>query len=283
MTIRVLRNMVLTVVGVAFVASTSQAAGPDGVARVGYAVAKPSQGQPAQQRYYVATPTTQRRQAPNPTYWAWMPRPLHGCCDYCAEPGCPGKKGCWTFPIVRWILDPDYYAVAPDYGWSPPAKVSIRRQNVTYGNYAANGQRGGGNGQSMRRAPFVGTPTDTTQLGYYYQHAPTWQPRNILPVPPDPRQWHTRPCTPDQNMTYVRWMKLQNAWTPVQNIPVQNIPVPANAVPAQKPARIHAVPAPAADGPPVPVVPMRPGNAPEALNAPEIGEPIRRVSSTFGN
>lgn len=40
-------------------------------------------------------------------------------------------------------------------------------------------------------APMVYQPTDTTQLGYYYQHVPSWQyNRSMLPAGPHPRQYH---------------------------------------------------------------------------------------------
>jgi hypothetical protein len=289
MTIRVLRMTVLTVLGYGLFAPPLHASGVDGVANVGQAVTQPPYGQTTQYPYYVATGQPyghqghnhwgQHRQQPNPTYWTWMPLPFHGCCDYCADPGCPGKKGLWTFPFVRWVLDPDYYAVAPDYGWSPPARVPVRRQNIPYQNYVPQnwtGQQANGNAPAAQGRPIIATPTDTTQLGYYYQHVPTWQSMNNLPVPPDPRQWHTRPCIPDQNMSYVRWMRLRNIWTPIQNIPDarMGIPTPVESVLPQQ-----ELPAPPVEGPPIPVIPMPPANAPEALNFPEISAPIRRVGA----
>ena len=37
-------------------------------------------------------------------------------------------------------------------------------------------------------------PTDTTQLGFYYQHVPTWQPQpDRLPARPIPSQWNIVP------------------------------------------------------------------------------------------
>ena len=187
MTIRVLCTTTLAVLGFGILGSAAQASDADGIARVSHAVAHPQYQEPPQGPYYVVTGQNYQRQPPNPTYWTWMPLPFHGCCDYCADPNCPGKKGFWTFPAVRWVLDPDYYAVAPDYGWSPPAKVPVRRQNVTYANYGPNAWTGNGaGGQAAQSRPIIATPTDTTQLGYYYQHVPTWQPKNILPVPSVP-------------------------------------------------------------------------------------------------
>src|SRR5690606_22022975 len=38
-------------------------------------------------------------------------------------------------------------------------------------------------------------PTDTTQLGYYYQHVPYWLPRpNAVPPAPRPADWHVSMC-----------------------------------------------------------------------------------------
>jgi hypothetical protein len=231
MRIRVPGITALTVLGFVLFGSSTQANAADGVARVSHVTAHPQYTAAPESPYYVATGYRNHnyaRQPPNPSYWTFMPLPFHGCCDYCGDANCPGKKGLWTFPFVRWVLDPDYYTVAPDYGWSPPARVPVRRQNVTYQNYGPNAWGGAGAGDSNagaagqgqpQRRPIIATPTDTTQLGYYYQHVPTWQPKNILPVAPHPRHWHTRPSQLDQNSSYVRWMRLQNAWVPIQQIP----------------------------------------------------------------
>lgn len=277
MTIRVLLMTALAVMGFGILSSTANAAEADGIARVSHTTAHPQYQAAPEYPYYVASGRGNYRQPPNPTYWTWMPLPFHGCCDQCGDANCPGQKGFWTFPFVRWVLDPDYYTVAPDYGWSPPAKIPVRRQNVTYQNYGPHAMApGNGAGYTTQRHPIIATPTDTTQLGYYYKHVPTWQARNILPVPPHPRHWHTRPCQPDQNMSYVRWIRLQNAWVPLNNMPGAQAgsPTPVDpAMPGQD------IPAPPEEDKPVPVIPMAPPNAPEALNVPEIADPIRRVSS----
>ena len=275
MTIRVLRTSILAVLGFGILGSVAMAEGADGIARVSHSMSHPQYQQPATGPYYAVNAWGRRphRQQPNPTYWTWMPLPFHGCCDYCADANCPGKKGFWTFPAVRWALDPDYYTVSPDYGWSPPAKVPVRRSNVTYSDYGP--ATSGAGRQVATRRPIIATPTDTTQLGYYYQHVPTWQPKNILPVPPHPRHWHTRPCQPDQNRSYVRWMRIQNAWVPLNQMPGVQMGSPAPAQPQPLPV----VPVPAEENA-VPVIPMvPPANAPEASNTPEIPELIGNVSS----
>jgi hypothetical protein len=42
-------------------------------------------------------------------------------------------------------------------------------------------------------APHIYMPTDTTQLGYYYQHAPAWTPAPP-PGAPIPSHWHRSMC-----------------------------------------------------------------------------------------
>ncbi len=105
-----------------------------------------------------------------------MPKPFHLGCDWCMDPNCPGRNGIWTFPAVRWLLDPDYYALPPDFGWAPPDKMPVRREYVEYQKYHPEtfyGMKGGGLKSSY---PVIGQPTDTSQLGYYYQKVPQWQP-----------------------------------------------------------------------------------------------------------
>ena len=74
-------------------------------------------------------------------------------------------------------------------------------------------------------------------------------------------------------MSYVRWVKLQNAWVPLHNIPGTQMGTPT---PAEPEMPQQAVPAPPDEAAPVPAPPM---NVPEALNIPEFSEPIQRVSS----
>lgn len=283
MRIRVPGITVLTVLGFVLCGSSAPSNAADGVARVSHVTAHPQYQAAPESPYYVASGFRQHnygRQPPNPSYWTFMPLPFHGCCDYCGDANCPGKKGFWTFPFVRWALDPDYYTVAPDHGWSPPARVPVRRQNVTYQNNGPNawGGAGSGNGGAAgqaqpQRPPIIATPTDTTQMGYYYQHVPTWQPKNILPVAPHPRHWHTRPCQLDQNSSYVRWMRLRNAWVPINQLPGAQTGTPTRVTPQ------NVLPVPPVEIPLVPALPKPPANAPEALNVPEIGKPIRRVGS----
>ena len=80
-------------------------------------------------------------------------------------------------------------------GWCPPGKIRIRRERVQFNKYYPNYWSGRGPGAPQQYAPMVYTPTDTSQLGYYYQHAPSWtaQP-NRIPGAPHPAAWHNRFC-----------------------------------------------------------------------------------------
>jgi len=80
------------------------------------------------------------------------------------------------------------------YRFSPPVKRPIYRSPVSYtkgfpDQWTGNAPVGH---QTGYRAPTVYMPTDTTQLGYYYQVVPYWQPKHgAVPPPPIPSQWHT--------------------------------------------------------------------------------------------
>jgi hypothetical protein len=78
-----------------------------------------------------------------------------------------------------------------DYGWSPPAKHPIDRVSIDY--YRAFPQQWNGTAQAGPRIvrPSVYWPTDTTQLGYTYQHSPRWMPYpGMVPPVPHPAQWN---------------------------------------------------------------------------------------------
>jgi hypothetical protein len=87
-----------------------------------------------------------------------------------------------------------YCKHSPDYGYAPPTKYPLHRRGVEYTNYFPQKWYGAGADYSQSPAPMVYQPTDTTQLGYYYQHVPFWQPMpNRLPPRPIPSQWHSTP------------------------------------------------------------------------------------------
>ena len=84
-----------------------------------------------------------------------------------------------------------YCKKSPDYGYSPPAKYPLHRRGVEYNTYFPNQWYGLPGGGVAGGYPMVYQPTDTTQLGFYYQHVPYWQPNpNMLPQRPVPAQWH---------------------------------------------------------------------------------------------
>lgn len=105
-----------------------------------------------------------------------------GSCPEC-QGACPGR---------RCLFAPHTCSRSPDYGWSVPGKYPIQRRGVQYNAYYPNAWWGQpGSGVDARGAATVYQPTDTTQLGFTYQHVPFWQPHpNPLPQRPDPAQWH---------------------------------------------------------------------------------------------
>ncbi|MFH5806195.1 hypothetical protein [Alienimonas sp. DA493] len=80
----------------------------------------------------------------------------------------------------------------PDHGWQEPIAYPVQREVYRYGNWYPHQWYGLPGSQKPRVAPHVFMPTDTTQLGYYYQQVPTWQPAppGTFPAPPDPRVMH---------------------------------------------------------------------------------------------
>ena len=84
----------------------------------------------------------------------------------------------------------------PDYGWQAPVGYPVQRVPVGYQRYYPSQWYGLPGSQKARVAPVAFMPTDTSQLGYYHQQVPTWQPLppGSLPAPPDPRLLHARTC-----------------------------------------------------------------------------------------
>ena len=111
---------------------------------------------------------------------------MYGGMD-CPCPHCQGKKskGC--------KFCEHYCSHSPDHGYSIPGKWPIQRRGVQYNSYYPAAWHG--TPAAMAAAapvyPMVYQPTDTTQLGFYYQHVPFWMPQpNPLPQRPIPAQWH---------------------------------------------------------------------------------------------
>ena len=99
-----------------------------------------------------------------------------------------------TSPIHVWLANDGSVSYPPDYGWSQPTKIHYGSTRVQYQRYWPDywyGQNVPAGAQWTPRFPMIYTPTDTTQLGYSYQHVPTWQPKPwMLPASPWPSQWH---------------------------------------------------------------------------------------------
>lgn len=103
--------------------------------------------------------------------------------------GCPYGKHCHLGKFFH----EHYCSHSADHGFSIPGKYPIYRRGVQYNAYFP-AKWYGTSGDTFAQAPIYPTvyqPTDTTQLGYYYQHVPFWMPNpNALPPRPIPAQWH---------------------------------------------------------------------------------------------
>ena len=124
------------------------------------------------------------------------------CGNGCGRGYCFQKCHC-TGHVCRFLswLDPcGGCTLPPDAGWAPPGKVAMWRKPVTYNKFFPDcwtGQPGIPAGAGMR-ASQVYMPTDTTQLGFYYQTVPQWQPvRGMVPGAPNPNDWHQPLCQPN--------------------------------------------------------------------------------------
>lgn len=153
---------------------------------------------------------------------------------------CPHCYSCYhgksnDLALLRWFVDPKFYAHSPDYGWARVTKMPAQRYAVVYQRYHPDrwyGRPGGGWPADAPVYPTVGNPTDTAQLGCYYQHVPYWQPNPArIPPPPHPAQWHQRHCPTGYNAGQVTWKQLKGA----QPQPVPDY-VPAESMPSDEDA-----------------------------------------------
>jgi len=84
----------------------------------------------------------------------------------------------------------------PTTGWVPPGVIPMHRMWVPYHKFFPNPWMGQPAGPQVR-LPVIYMPTDTTQLGYYYQHVPHWHSyANMIPPVPRPVDWHYKYQTP---------------------------------------------------------------------------------------
>jgi hypothetical protein len=121
----------------------------------------------------------------------------NGSCGYghCGS-GCAHRCHC-TGHLRRFLswLDPcGGCTLPPDAGWSPPGKQAMWRRGVAYNKFFPDAWTGYPTAPvvpGMPRPVHVYMPTDTTQLGFYYQHVPYWLPApGMVPAAPNPDQWH---------------------------------------------------------------------------------------------
>lgn len=146
-------------------------------------------------------------------------------CDACMKGW--GKKG--------WLFKPGYCSYAADHGWAVPRKNSIRRAGVEYQAYWPHEWYGLHSARAAGTVPpVVGMPTDTTQLGYYYQHVPQWRPvPGMIPPPPDPAMFHDRTVYPQGvNASAHQWLPA----TTVEPVEVEPAPVESIDEPPVPPA-----------------------------------------------
>lgn len=154
--------------------------------------------------------------------------------------GLIGKSG-WVkpkFSLGRWLFCKGYCTHSPDHGWSPPVRRPVYRQSVGYQHYWPSHWYGTPNPHAAAPVtyPMVAIPTDTTQLGYYYQHVPTWHAvPGMIPPAPVPSQYHHRMSAWGHGVAPVGAC-YPGDWTgtvvPASATP---LPVPAEPLPADSP------------------------------------------------
>jgi hypothetical protein len=75
--------------------------------------------------------------------------------------------------------------------------LPVNYDGAWYGSYLPEHAYGTPGGGFIANYPTVYQPTDTTQLGYYYNKVPTWQSRSdMIPRVPIPGNYHARVCPP---------------------------------------------------------------------------------------
>lgn len=118
-------------------------------------------------------------------------------CDSCPLGMCVDGDSCLTNSCLNDTCLGRFCATKayPDAGWAPPARLPVNRTNIWYNSYWPQAFYGNPGGGFVGNYPQVYQPTDTTQLGYYYGHVPTWQSRpGMIPPVPNPSNFHHRVC-----------------------------------------------------------------------------------------
>lgn len=120
----------------------------------------------------------------------------NGQCGYRGY-GCMRPTG-HVHQFLDWFNPHGMCTHSPDHGYAPPGKIRTPHpQQVAYTKGfpdAWTGQPGAG-GVGGPRPVSIYMPTDTTQLGYYYQATPRWHANRAMQPPvPVPSQWHRDLC-----------------------------------------------------------------------------------------
>ncbi len=117
--------------------------------------------------------------------------------DQCREPLGSRMASMWTRPLCpnRCAAKCCATKAFPDAGWNPPVHMPVNYDGAWYGSYLPQHAYGTPGGGFIANYPTVYQPTDTTQLGYYYNKVPTWQSRSdMIPPVPYPSNFHARVC-----------------------------------------------------------------------------------------
>ena len=159
-------------------------------------------------------------------------------CDNCDGGGNDCHRGSSSHCPVRTMLRRDGVTYSPDHGFRRPVVEHIQRDPVEYHRYWPTKWYGEpGSGLATGSYPMVYTPTDTTQLGYYYQRVPQWRPNpGMIPPRPWPSDWHRREVC--NNCDDCREGRMTEQ--------PQKSPTPEPAAPATPPQSLPPTPAPAA-------------------------------------
>ena len=199
----------------------------------------------------------------------------------CPTGNCPTGQCRQGYPSCFGGMFQEHYCKnSPDHGYSPPAKYPLHRRGVQYNSYFPNQWYGTPGNQYGGGYPMVYHPTDTTQLGYYYQQVPFWQPNpNALPQRPIPASWHiVAPPVYASNFHgsgtggqyfygggygmngYDNSPVMQSQEIPYQQSPGQSMPVqsaPLHEVPAPPPTAVPPAGLQPLPGPEVPPTPRQ--------------------------
>lgn len=115
-------------------------------------------------------------------------------CGVCGSAHCCNPHHAKLMHALHW-LSPYHSGCtqSPDSGWAPPGHFPCQRVAATYRKWFPDAWTGQpSNVDPNFRYPMVYQPTDTTQLGYYYQRVPQWMPRRgMIPPTPHPDEFHT--------------------------------------------------------------------------------------------